>query len=89
MPIYEYVCNECRERFEKLVRYPQSTPTHPPCPACHGENTERVVSSFAQVGASGADPSAARAEAAERERLASITPKEQIDKWKSQRSKKP
>ena len=89
MPIYEYICQECQERFEKLIRQPQSTLAGPHCPRCDSTRTERVMSSFAQGGATGADPAAARAESTKRERMASITPKEQIDKWRSQRSKKP
>jgi len=89
MPIYEYICHECQERFEKLVRQSQNAPSFPACPVCDSTNTERVMSSFAQGGATGVDPAAARAEATQHERMASITPKKQIDKWRSQRSKKP
>ena len=88
MPIYEYICHECQERFEKLIRQPQNAPASPHCPLCDSTRTKRVMSSFAHGGAAGVDPAAARAEWAQHERMASITPKEQIDKWRSQRSKK-
>ena len=43
MPIYEYDCRRCRHRFELLVL----AGTVPACPACHGQELERVVSLFA------------------------------------------
>lgn len=89
MPIYEYICHKCQERFEKLIRQAQNAPACPYCPRCDSTHTERVMSSFAHGGATGADPAAARAESTKRERMVSITPKEQIDKWRSQRGKKP
>ena len=43
MPLYEYRCRECNNRFELLVRDSQQGV----CPACHSEDLERLVSSFA------------------------------------------
>jgi putative FmdB family regulatory protein len=43
MPLYEYQCRGCGNRFEALVR--RETP--PPCPECHGEDLERLLSMFA------------------------------------------
>lgn len=43
MPIYEYQCRACGNRFEALVRHEPS----PPCPECHGEDLERLLSMFA------------------------------------------
>lgn len=40
MPIYEYACTTCGERFELLMRG-QMTPS---CPACKGEMLERLTS---------------------------------------------
>lgn len=89
MPIYEYHCAECGARFEKLVRGPvdRELPL-PPCPECGGQSTTRVLSRFARHGPPGTDDSAVQAERAAAQRLASVTPKEQIDKWRSQRKKK-
>ncbi len=45
MPIYEYECESCGERFETLVsraRAKQSVP----CQACGGGDTRRVMSGF-------------------------------------------
>ncbi len=49
MPIYEYVCESCNSKFEKLVRSMSSTETVE-CPKCGGEKTSRQFSSFS-VGA--------------------------------------
>jgi putative FmdB family regulatory protein len=43
MPLYEYDCLKCGERFEVLVRGPQPIV----CPACAHDKVERVLSSFA------------------------------------------
>ena len=43
MPIYEYECRGCQHRFELLVL----ASTVPACPACQGQELERVVSLFA------------------------------------------
>ena len=47
MPIYEYRCLSCDERFEELVRRPDDTA---PCPQCGGAEVERLLSVFAGVG---------------------------------------
>jgi putative FmdB family regulatory protein len=49
MPIYEYRCRACDERFEELVRNPDVVV---PCPACGGRDAERLLSVFAGVGGS-------------------------------------
>ncbi|PYS52615.1 MAG: FmdB family transcriptional regulator [Acidobacteria bacterium] len=41
MPIYEYECRGCGNRFEFLV-LPSSSP--PACPACHHEDLQRLIS---------------------------------------------
>ena len=42
MPIYEYVCNHCGERFEKLVlKLASENPAA--CPYCGSEEVERAV----------------------------------------------
>lgn len=42
MPIYEYECRACGQQFEQLIIHS----TTPECPACHGRDLERLVSSF-------------------------------------------
>ncbi len=50
MPLYEYRCPRCGERFEKLVR--MSTPASEIlCPRCSRPEPERLISAVATVGA--------------------------------------
>ena len=44
MPIFEYKCQDCSQRFEELVL--NSKPAEPDCPQCGGE-VERLISTFA------------------------------------------
>ena len=46
MPIYEYRCETCGERFEKLRRM-QDSDQDVVCPQCTSEEVERLLSSFA------------------------------------------
>lgn len=87
MPIYEYVCQACETRFEKLVRQISAADVTPSCPNCDGRNTQRVMSAFARHGEPGVDRETSQAESAAAERLASVTPKKQIDKWRSHRKR--
>jgi putative FmdB family regulatory protein len=48
MPLYEYVCTECRARFEKLV---QRFGDEVACPSCTSTAVEKQLSVFA-VGSS-------------------------------------
>jgi putative FmdB family regulatory protein len=43
MPIYDYQCRACSERFEMLVL----KGTVAECPACHGQDLEQLLSGFA------------------------------------------
>ena len=47
MPIYEYVCARCQERFEKLVRAWGEIPR---CPFCDSPSVEKQLSTFASAG---------------------------------------
>lgn len=51
MPIYEYVCTQCGERFERLIL---GVPEDVACRACGSGSVRRVVSVFA-VGRPAAD----------------------------------
>jgi putative FmdB family regulatory protein len=44
MPIYDYQCQDCNERFEALIL--KNTPP-PTCPACHSAKLEQLISLFA------------------------------------------
>jgi putative FmdB family regulatory protein len=48
MPIYEYTCQDCNARFQKLVRG-FSDPNGLLCPRCHSVRISRMVSLFATV----------------------------------------
>jgi putative FmdB family regulatory protein len=43
MPLFDFHCKDCGHEFEGLVR-PNDTPA---CPSCHGQNLERLLSTFA------------------------------------------
>ncbi len=49
MPIYEYCCGKCGNRFEELV-FQACEVT--PCPSCGNPETERLPSAFAVGGGS-------------------------------------
>lgn len=58
MPIYEYLCQSCGDRFEKLVRRTE-TVLEAGCPACGEKKLEQQYSTFAaraSEGAGGAAP---------------------------------
>lgn len=46
MPIYEYVCADCRASFEKYVRAWGEAVA---CPGCHSEAVEKQLSRFAMA----------------------------------------
>lgn len=94
MPIYEYVCSECGKRFDRL--WPSVAAAEkaaeggetPPCPACESQATQRMVSQVAVLGSlGGLTPGEQTAAKAQAERLASITPKEQIQQLQANRQK--
>lgn len=47
MPMYEFVCRACGERFEKLVL---SSQTRVGCPACESSDLEKQFSVFGMGG---------------------------------------
>jgi len=40
MPIYEFQCKDCSDRFETLVRGSET----PACPKCSSENLQKLIS---------------------------------------------
>lgn len=58
MPIYEYQCNECGERFELFVRssVQRGAPT---CPKCGSPKVQKAISLFGVGGADGGSKSSA------------------------------
>jgi len=54
MPLFEYQCKDCGQRFETLV-----IGSHKPvCPSCRGEHLEKLASVFGVAGSphAGAGP---------------------------------
>ncbi|MGC8786870.1 MAG: FmdB family zinc ribbon protein [Anaerolineae bacterium] len=49
MPIYEYRCNECGEKFEKWLRS-MSAANDICCPRCGSRNVEKAISLFGKSG---------------------------------------
>jgi putative FmdB family regulatory protein len=49
MPIYEYRCESCSEKFEVLTRFAERDSAQV-CPACESSKTRVLVSSFAVTG---------------------------------------
>ncbi len=54
MPLYEYYCSECRQRFEKLV---SSLQKEAPCPRC-STLSPKVFSAFSMSGGEKSSPGA-------------------------------
>jgi putative FmdB family regulatory protein len=52
MPIYEYVCQECGAKYEKLVRF-GSTEVQLRCPRCGSTRAEKAISLFGTSAAGG------------------------------------
>ena len=47
MPIYEYICLDCENRFETLVL---SSEEEVACPSCESKRLEKVMSAFSLAG---------------------------------------
>ena len=56
MPLFEYICEECGESFEKLVRGSSATIL---CPSCASENVRKKLSTLASRIAGGTSTSTA------------------------------
>ncbi len=52
MPIYEYRCESCAEKFDVLTRFAERDSAQV-CPACESTKTKVLVSSFASFSSSG------------------------------------
>jgi putative FmdB family regulatory protein len=60
MPIYEFVCDECQQAFEELVRS-ASAIDEVICPGCQSEHVSKKLSTFASKVAGGSSYSSAPA----------------------------
>jgi len=54
MPIYEYYCKDCRNKFELLTTYTESE-VDIECSKCHGSNVRKLFSVFARARGGGDD----------------------------------
>lgn len=52
MPIYEYRCADCTEKFDLLVRASDADAARE-CPKCRGSKVSRLLSTFAVGGSNG------------------------------------
>ncbi|MEZ5400030.1 MAG: zinc ribbon domain-containing protein [Bryobacteraceae bacterium] len=52
MPMYEYRCQECGEKYEQLRRMSEAD-TGLACPRCASQKVERLLSAFATAGCGG------------------------------------
>ncbi|MBX3169332.1 MAG: zinc ribbon domain-containing protein [Candidatus Eremiobacteraeota bacterium] len=48
MPIFEYACNQCEQRFEKLLR---KSDQEVDCPKCRSQDLRKLFSTFASPAA--------------------------------------
>lgn len=51
MPIYEYICQDCGEKYEKFVRS-NTAQVKLICPSCGSERSEKAFSVFGAIGGS-------------------------------------
>ncbi|MBE9507339.1 MAG: zinc ribbon domain-containing protein [Chloroflexi bacterium] len=58
MPVYEYCCDECGERFELFVRSVAHKAT-PVCPRCGSPEVRKAISLFGIGGAGGSSKTSA------------------------------
>jgi len=54
MPLYEYVCKDCRKKFELLTTYAASE-AGVECVKCHSSNVRKLISVVARTPASVSD----------------------------------
>lgn len=55
MPMYEYRCRKCGNRYE-MLRKMQDADRDLECPACQSQEIERLLSTFASGGCSTSGP---------------------------------
>jgi len=55
MPMYEYECRSCKERFEVLQKIGESN-EELCCPKCSADNPEKIFSAFCSGNSKGVTP---------------------------------
>lgn len=43
MPLYEYICNDCKKLFTEVLTIKEHETRKISCPNCHGRKVEKVV----------------------------------------------
>ena len=79
MPIYEYACHDCRMVFQFFAKSANTDKT-PACPKCGKADIERLLSSFAAIGAtkkSGGDAPATDGADGADDPFANMSPRQQ------------
>jgi putative FmdB family regulatory protein len=58
MPLYEYSCDDCSDKFDVLTSYADRDNRKQVCPTCESTRTKVMISSFAAFGSSeaGSEP---------------------------------
>lgn len=49
MPIFEFICEDCKKVFNFLARNKEAANRHPSCPKCGGKRMRKLFSRFATV----------------------------------------
>lgn len=65
MPIYEYRCEACGQRFEKLVLTIDREPEALACPQCESPDVQRLISRVAVSSGQGGTPGESPGEGAD------------------------
>jgi putative FmdB family regulatory protein len=60
MPLYEFACASCHNRFERLMSF-QTAEDGVQCPSCGTSNARRLISTFAAVSRGGSQTAVADA----------------------------
>ncbi|MGA7214669.1 MAG: zinc ribbon domain-containing protein [Terrimicrobiaceae bacterium] len=45
MPLYEYVCRKCHNKFDEMLTIKERETKEVHCPKCHGTDLEKVIES--------------------------------------------
>ena len=46
MPIYQYKCKKCDEKFDQLESIKEHATSEPACPKCKSKNVDQILGSF-------------------------------------------
>ncbi len=49
MPVYEYICKDCKHAFEAILSLKEHEEKQLCCPKCNGRNIEQDVAEFFAV----------------------------------------